>query len=226
MESTKPPSPCRSRVVRQALLPTLSASALGLCLAILPPLAQAQIFVCKDAAGHTLTSDRPIPECADRAMRELNQNGVQKREIAAPLTPEQRRQKQAAEEKRKADEADAAEQKRRDTLILSTYRNEEQIDSERQRAVAQLRNNINICIEAVDVAERKKRAGQTEADALKAMGKPVTSAILMKMKDADQISNYEKKNIDALESEMVKLKAKYDDTMKRYRQASGTASAK
>ena len=39
-----------------------------LCLSFVlsPCLAQAKIFMCKDASGRTLTSDRAIPECADR----------------------------------------------------------------------------------------------------------------------------------------------------------------
>ena len=53
---------------------------------LLPWTAQAQFFQCKDASGRTLSSDRPIPECADRPVRELGRNGMLKREVPPPLT--------------------------------------------------------------------------------------------------------------------------------------------
>src|SRR5215218_3192456 len=77
--------------------------------------AQAQkIFICKDAHGRTFTADRPIQECMGRAVKEMDRNGIVRREIPAPLTAEQRRQKELEEEKRKAEEQAAAEQKQAD----------------------------------------------------------------------------------------------------------------
>ncbi len=49
----------------------------GFCvLAVSPLLAQAEIYICKDASGKTLTSDRPIMECQDRKVRVLGKNGL------------------------------------------------------------------------------------------------------------------------------------------------------
>ena len=56
---------------------------LSICIA---PGAHATIFMCKDASGRTITSDRPIPECAERTVWEYGNTGSLKREIAAPLT--------------------------------------------------------------------------------------------------------------------------------------------
>ena len=50
------------------------------------------IYMCKDATGKTITSDRPIPECADRAVKELDKNGVIRREVSAPPTAEEKKQ--------------------------------------------------------------------------------------------------------------------------------------
>jgi hypothetical protein len=102
----------------------------------------AQIFMCKDAAGHTLTSDHPIPECADRAMRELDNRGMVRREIAAPMTAEQKRQQQADEEKRKAEQAAAQEQKRNDRAIRLRYRSEADIEAARERSLAPIQDKL------------------------------------------------------------------------------------
>lgn len=193
--------------------------------------AQAQIYMCKDANGRTLTSDRPIPECANRAQKELRGNGTVKREIPPPLTPEQVRQKKEEEEKRKAEELAAAEQKRRDTVLLTTYQTEAQLEAERQRAVTQLRNNINIAITAQNNAEQRRKAAQTEADLMRKSGKPVPSALKNRIDDAQKVADHESKNVEGMEAEMAKVKLKYDDMLKRYRElntpsASASASSK
>ncbi|MDF3035707.1 MAG: hypothetical protein K0S28_981, partial [Paucimonas sp.] len=82
---------------------------------ILP--ASAQIYMCKDASGRTLTSDRPIPECSNREMREMGKDGVTRRVIAAPLTAEEKRKRTQEEEKKKA-EATALEEQRKSDRAL------------------------------------------------------------------------------------------------------------
>lgn len=187
--------------------------------------AQAQIYMCKDANGRTLTSDRPIPECANRAVKELSKDGVVKREIPPPLTPEQIRQKKEAEDKKKAEEAAIAEQKRRDAAIMGAYQNEAQIEAERQRSVSQLRNNINIAITTQNNAEQRRKALQTEADGLVKSGKPVPPPLKTRIDDSQRTINQESKNIAGMEDDMLKIKAKYDDLIKRFRAINGEPAA-
>src|SRR4051794_24862249 len=96
--------------------------------------ADAAIYMCKDASGRTLTSDQPIPECANRAMRELGSNGVVKREIAPPMTAEERRSKEAAEAKKKKEAAELEEKQKSDHALMARFRNEKDIEAARQRA--------------------------------------------------------------------------------------------
>src|SRR3569832_1847253 len=57
-------------------------------LAALSSTAHAQdILMCKDAYGKTFTSDRPIPECSGRAVRQLDRNGLVRRDIPAARAP-------------------------------------------------------------------------------------------------------------------------------------------
>ena len=71
-----------------------------------------KIYMCKDESGRTLTSDRPIPECEGRAIREFDKGGMVKRDIPPPPTAEQKRQMPIDDDKRKA-EAEAADERRR-----------------------------------------------------------------------------------------------------------------
>jgi len=50
-------------------------------LLMIAPSAYAQLYVCTDARGRTLTSDRLPAECADRPIRELRSDGSVRRVI-------------------------------------------------------------------------------------------------------------------------------------------------
>ena len=186
-------------------------------LACLPHLAQAEIFMCKDASGRTITSDRPIPECANRAVKELNLSGTVKREIPAPLTAEQRQAKKEAEAKRRAEEEAAAEIRRRDVGLLATYQNEQQIDTERKRALTQLRNNISIAVTEQNAALVRRKVAQAEITALTEKKAPVPSHLKAKLMQADKSILFETRTKESLEAEMVKIGLKYDAIMTRYR---------
>jgi len=81
---------------------------LTLCVGIVPVQLFAQsapqgIYTCTDAKGRKLTSDRPIPECADREQRVLNPSGTVKTIVGPSLTGPERaaleaRQRREAEE--------------------------------------------------------------------------------------------------------------------------------
>ncbi len=186
---------------------------------------QAQIFICKDENGRTLTSDRPIPECANRPVRELNKAGVFKREILPPPSAEELRIKKEAEEKRKAEEENATEQRRRNAALLQTYSNEQQIMLERQRTLSQLQNNLNIALTEKNSADQKRKVAQTEADDMQKKGGRVPGALKIRIDDATRIMQMEQKNADAYEAEIEKEKTKYDDILNRYRIVTGSGNA-
>jgi hypothetical protein len=94
-----------------------------------------EIHTCKDDKGRTLTSDRPIPECLAREQRILNADGSVRKVIPAPLTKEQRaelEQRQAAE---KAAELRRQDERRRDLMLVSTYKTEAELDQAYIRAL-------------------------------------------------------------------------------------------
>ena len=97
-------------------------------------LVQAQIFSCKDAKGRTLTSDRPIAECAG-AVRELREDGAMRREIAAPLTPEQQRLKDEEDARAQMLAHQKREQALRDKALLMAYPSVESLEQMRSPAM-------------------------------------------------------------------------------------------
>jgi len=133
----------QARHAHQDTLATCSFLQAGLVLTLLLGLAihpvQAQttsFFVCVDASGRRITSDRPIPECANREQREMTSSGAVRRVIAPHLTPEERALADQQSEADAARKTRDLEQQRRDRALLSRYPSQTQHDAERQRQLA------------------------------------------------------------------------------------------
>lgn len=118
------------------------------------------IYSCVDARGRTLTADRPIAECTDRAQRALSPSGMVKRQIGPSLTAHE--QSAQDEKDRRAAELRAreAEERRRDKALLLRYPTPEVHDRERAAALLQ--------IDEVIKASNKRRSEL--ADQRKTMG--------------------------------------------------------
>ncbi len=195
-----------------------SGAALSL-LALLPLSTQAadgQIYLCKDATGRTITSDQPIAECANRTTKVMGKDGTVRREIPPPPTREQLEAKKQAEEQRKIDEKAAKEQKQKDEVLLSTYRNEKEIEAARERTISQLRTDIIEANNAADNADRKRRAAQQEIDKIKKGTPP--AALRVQVEEAEQAMAADRRRADKLEADLVAQKAKFDFAAKRFRE--------
>ena len=97
-----------------------------------------QVFICTDAQGRRLTSDRPIPECIDREQRVLGPSGTL-RERRGPVLTEEERAAQELQRRREAEErARLQEERRRERVLIARYPNQGAHDAERAQAVQQV----------------------------------------------------------------------------------------
>ena len=117
----------------------------------------ASIYSCVDASGRTLTSDRPIPACADREQRELSPGGGTRRIVEPTWTAEELAAREA--KKREAQQAAlrAQEERRRERALLVRYPSADVHDRERKDALAQ----IDVVLQAarnrlVELAEARR----------------------------------------------------------------------
>lgn len=193
-------------------------TALFLSLALPVAGVQAQIYMCKDASGRTITSDRPIPECADRAVRELDKSGRTRRDIPAPMTAEEKRRLQQEEEKRKAEEASAEEQRKSDRLLRARYKSEADIEEARKRALEQVDDRIKRDKAALAAAEKQQQQAQAEADALKKKNATVPTVLQHRIDDAAQTVATTRKAIQGNEADVAEVNAKHDALVRRFRE--------
>jgi hypothetical protein len=99
----------------------------------------AGIYACTDDKGRKLTSDRPIPECANREQKLLNRDGSVRAVQPPTLTAEERAEAEArdrAAAEAKAAQADAV---RRDRNLVARYPTEAAHNRGREAALDTLR---------------------------------------------------------------------------------------
>lgn len=188
--------------------------------------AQAQIYMCKDSAGRTITSDRPIPECADRVIRELDTAGRTRREIRPPPTAEEKRQQQLREDKRKADELAADEQRRNDRLLRTRFRSEDDLDAARTQSIAVVEEQLKRERSRLASSEKQQQKTQAEIESLKKRNAPVPVSMQQQLDDEAQSANDTMNKIQEYEAEVVQINTKYDAMLKRYREMAGVATGR
>lgn len=180
------------------------------------PVAHSQLYVCTDARGRTLTSDRPPPECADRPVRELRSDGSVRRVIEPPLSAEQRAAREA-EARRQAEEADRQRaQMRRDLALLEAYATTDEIEEARNRALgtrSQLIDRANKRIE-----EHKRERAKLEKEAEFYVGRELPDSLKRALENNSALMRSEQRIVDDVRGDMDRVNARFDAENKRWRE--------
>jgi hypothetical protein len=171
------------------------------------PVSAQSIYTCKDEHGRALSSDRPIPECAHRPMLELNNSGVVKREISAPLTKEQLRQKDLDEQQKRVVENLRRQQESRDKGLMLAFANVDALERTRTRQVDDINDNIAAAQRRMISSHQELKVAQAAADAIK--GRPVPEAMLRRIRQIAQVILDD----DAL---IVKLRAEHEQINQQF----------
>jgi hypothetical protein len=177
---------------------------------------QGHIYSCKDKSGRTLTSDQPIPECANLPMEERSKSGILMREIPAPLTPAQvAAQEEAARKQREADD-EARDQHRRDLLLMSTYTDEHSIEVARGRAAQDFEDSLKAARERLDelLSDRESLKKET----LPYKNKPLPPGLQRRIDASDAEIAGQSKTIEDRKADIARINARFDADLKRFRE--------
>jgi len=178
-------------------------------------LAQAQLFVCTDARGRTITADRPPPECADRAVRELRSDGSVRRVIEPPLTAEQKAER-AAEAKRQREEAEKQRaQMRRDLALLETYASEAEIEDTRNRALGSRQQLIDRAVQRL--ADHQKERKKLEIEAEFYAKREMPDKLKRAFEGNAALTRSEQRIIEDIRADMDRVNARFDTELQRWR---------
>ena len=177
-------------------------------------LAAGNFFCCNDASGKQVCGDILPQACYGRAYRELGSNGQTIRTVDAPLTAEQRSQREAEEEKRKREEEKRKEQQRKDQALLNTYGTEQDIELMRKRAEGDVLKAIaNAEKKIVEIRQQRKKF-ENEAEFYKK--KTLPHEVKKGLADADSDINSQEVFIAEKKKELEVIHAKYDEDKRRF----------
>lgn len=180
----------------------------------IPAMAAGKLFCCIDASGKQVCGDILPHECYGRAYRELGDSGRTLRTIEAPLTAEQRAQRVADEQKRKAEETALKEQQRKDQALLNTYGTVQDIEAMRLRAQEDVKKSIKAAeVKIVEIRAQRKKL-ENEAEFYKK--KQLPPEIQRGLRDVDTEVKAQESIIEAKRLELDIIRDKYDDDKRRF----------
>lgn len=175
------------------------------------------IYVCVDAKGRRLTSDRPILECIDREQTVLGPSGQVLRKVGPSLTAQERA---AQEEKaRLADQERKrrAEEKKRDLALLARYPDKATHDRERNEALAAVGDVIQTAMKRIDELHAERKRLDTELEFYKGDVAQAPPPLRRKLEENDQQVAAQRRFIANQEDEKKRVNAKYDAELARLR---------
>ena len=177
-------------------------------------MAAGRLFCCNDNNGKQVCGDILPHECYGRAYRELGDSGRTVRTVEAPLSAEQRAQRVAEEEKRKAEETALREQQRKDQALLNTYGTEQDIEAMRLRAQEDVKKSIKAAEVKIAEIRAQRKKFENEAEFYKKKQPP--PEIQKGLRDADTEVKAQESIIEAKKQELDVIRDKYDEDKRRF----------
>lgn len=184
-----------------------------------PQKSQPRIKKCQDGQGKWHYGDTADAECARSKVIELDQRGIQRREISAPLTEQELKARQAKLQEEEEERKRLEEQQRRDQLLLATYAVEADIISMRDRKISE----IGAQIAAAETTLKSLRASltriQAQADDERRGGKPLSPQTSKTLANNEtQIARYEA-SIEKMRKDQDDMRTQYQTDLERFRDA-------
>ena len=180
-------------------------------------------YKCTDKSGRTHIGDTPPAQCADVVMYETSASGMVLRKIDPTPTADEVKAKVAAEEKKKADDIAAGEQRRKDLALLATYTSEKDFDLAADRNLDPIHMRIKSAKERLAAVEKRQLAIEEEMEFYKA-GKSKAGkskgAPQQLLSDLDRVKTEHGTllvNLKAYDKEVAETRSKYDTDKQRWR---------
>jgi len=177
-----------------------------------------RIKKCQDAAGRWHYGDSADEQCAQSKVIELDRQGVKRKEVAAPLTESELK----AHEAQRAEEAEArkqaAEQQRRDEIMLATYAVEADITLTRDRKLADVDNQIHSNEETLKSLRNSLTRLQKSAAEEQRGGKPVSAQTAKTIANNEaQIAKHEAL-IKKMQADKETIRTQFQAELERFRE--------
>ena len=175
------------------------------------------IYMCVDAQGRRITSDRPIRECVDREQKEFNPSGTVRRVVPPTPTATERAAIEARERKAAEEQQRIAEQKRVQKVLVARYPNQAAHDADRAKALQAVEDVIASAQKRVAELREERKAMEREAEFYKAPQQRPPK-LMRQFEDNDQQLAAQQRFIAAQDEEKKRITARFDDELAQLKQ--------
>ena len=177
-----------------------------------------RIKKCQDGAGKWHYGDTADEQCARSKVIELDTRGIQRKEIAAPLTEAELKEREQNREQTEKARKQAEEQERRDQQLLATYALEEDIVLTRDRKISEVDVQIRAGQETLTSLRSSLTRLQAQATEEQRTGKTVLPQTAKTIANNEaQIAKHEK-HIEASKKEQQNMRTQYETELMRFRE--------
>ncbi|MCX7166417.1 MAG: hypothetical protein NTV11_09095 [Rhodocyclales bacterium] len=181
--------------------------------------AQTRIYCCDDAKGRKVCGDFLPAECQGRAYEERDSRGFVSKTVEAPLSAEQQARRDAEKAKKEEEKKKAGEDRRRTLALLSTYSSEKDINSARDRALAEVEKNMKQAQQRLEEANKKKQKIDSDKEFYK--GKPVPDQVKAEIRDNEKEIKAQQAAVEGKAKEMEEVRNRFAEEKKRYLELTG-----
>lgn len=179
---------------------------------------KSKIKKCQDAAGKWHYGDNADDACRESKVIEINKRGIETKQLAAPLTEEERKARDIELEEQQKQAQQAAERARRDKILVSSYVNEGDIIAMRDRKLGEIDAQIRGSQETLTAQQTALARLQAKAKDEGSAGKPVSAQTQSSIDKTQKVIVKQETYIQTKHKEREAVSQQFQADLERFRQ--------
>lgn len=183
----------------------------------------ARIKKCQDEKGVWHYGDSADEACAKSKVTVIDDKGLTRKEIAAPLTEEELKERERTKAAREAERKAREEQAKRDQLLLATYGHEDDIDVARDRKLAMIDAQIKTIESTLTTLRATLTRMQAHAGQEKKSGGKDGAQTEKDIEKTEAQIREQEKSLAARRQEQETIRQRYAEELKHYREVKARA---
>jgi hypothetical protein len=183
------------------------------------------IYKCIDANGKAITSDRPMPECANREHRQLNPDGSLNRIIPPPMTDDERAESERKEREAKVATSAKNDAIRRDRNLMQRFPDEATHKKARAKALDEFNGSVRNYEARIALLTAERTKLRDEAEFYVPLKKPLPAKLKQQIDANDASLEAQNGLVQNQQTEIVRINALYDAELARLKKLWGGAPA-
>lgn len=191
-----------------------------LCSASCFSTAEATLYKWVDEKGTTHYDQTIPPEYAEQSTVQINRKGrIEKRRVVE--TAAERQNNEAIHAKKLAEETALRENKRRDSALLNTYTNEQEIDLARDRSLQQVESRQHSFSTLLESAKSSRAELLKEQENFNKQQRKIPLSLLEDIRESEARVAKIEKDLDQSTQELVTVKNKFAADKQRFKELKG-----